>query len=45
MTGRKMSELTVVTMLTNLFLPGLCAARFKVGQAPNLPVSVAADAA
>jgi len=46
MTGRMMSGLAVATMLTNLFLPGLCAARFTVGRAaPNPSVSVEADAA
>jgi len=46
MTGWMMSGLTVATMLTILFLPGLCAARFKVGRAvaPNPLASVAADA-
>ena len=47
MTDRMMSGLTVTTMLTILFLPNLCAARFKVKRAvaPNPPSSVAADAA
>jgi len=47
MTGRKMSGLTVATMPTILFLPGLSAARFKVERAvaPKPPASMAADAA
>jgi hypothetical protein len=46
MTGRMMGGLTVATMLTTLFLPGICAARFKVKRAvaPNPPASVTADA-
>ena len=46
MTGRMMSGLTVATMLTILFLPGLGAARFRVewAVAPNPPASVAAEA-
>ena len=46
MTGRMMSGLTVATMLTILFLPGLGAARFRVERAaaPNPPASVAAEA-
>lgn len=47
MTNRMMSGLTVTTMLTILFLRGLCAARFKVERAvaANPPSSAAADAA
>jgi len=47
MTGRMMSGLPVATMLTSLFLPGICAQRFKVGRAvaPNPAASVDADAA
>ena len=46
MTGRMMSGLTVATMLTILFLPGLGAARFRVERAvaPNPPTSVASEA-
>jgi hypothetical protein len=47
MTGRMMSGLTVATMLTILFLPGLCAARVRVERAaaPNPAACVAAEAA
>ena len=47
MTGGMMSTLTFGTLLTILFLPSLCAVRFRVepAVAPNPPASVAADAA
>jgi hypothetical protein len=46
MTGRMMSGLTVATMLTILFLPGLGAARFRVERevARDPPAPVAAEA-
>ena len=46
MTGRMMSGLTVVTMLTILFLSGLAVARFRVERAaaPNPPSSVVVPA-
>ena len=47
MTGWMTSGLAAVTMLTILFLPGLCAARFRVAlaAAPNPRSSVPAPPA